>query len=264
MRYLEGPRPRLFAHRGGSLEAPENTLVAFANGLAAGADRLELDVHGTADGEVVVIHDSTLDRTTNGSGEIRAHTLAQIQKLDAGYHYRDARGASSFRGRGVRVPTLGEVVSAFPGVPLNIEIKQLEPAIEDAVLAVFDRFSARDQVLLAAEDGRIMSRIRAAASAMLSGSSVDDVVAFAQAWEAGTLASHRPLGVALQVPPDFLGKPLVTAELCQWAHRLGMEVHVWTIDDEAEIERLLALGADGIMTDLPHLAAATFRRLGLR
>jgi glycerophosphoryl diester phosphodiesterase len=265
MRYLDGPRPRLFAHRGGSLEAPENTLVAFANGLQAGADRLELDVHGTADGEVVVIHDPTLDRTTNGSGAVRAHALAEIQRLDAGYHYRDASGAHPFRGRGVRVPTLGEVVSAFPGVPLNIEIKQLEPALEEAVLAVFDRFSARDQMLLAAEDGRIMSRIRAAtAGSILTGSSVDDVVGFAEAWEAGTLASHRPLGIALQVPPDFLGKPLVTTELVEWAHRLGMEVHVWTIDDEAEMERLLGLGVDGLMTDLPHLAADTFRRLGLR
>jgi glycerophosphoryl diester phosphodiesterase len=264
MRYLDGPRPRLFAHRGGSLEAPENTLVAFANGLDAGADRLELDVHGTADGEVVVIHDPTLDRTTNGSGEVRAHTLAEIQRLDAGYHYRDASGAYPFRGHGVRVPTLGEVVSAFPGVPLNIEIKQFEPVLEEAVLAVFDRFSARDQMLLAAEDGRIMNRIRAAAGGVLTGSSVDDVVAFAEAWEAGRLASHRPLGAALQVPPDFLGKPLVTLELVEWAHRLGMEVHVWTIDDEAEIERLLALGVDGIMTDLPHIAAETFRRLRLR
>jgi glycerophosphoryl diester phosphodiesterase len=264
MRYLDGPKPRLFAHRGGAREAPENTLVAFANGLRAGADRLELDVHGTADGEVVVIHDATLDRTTNGSGEVRAHALADIQRLDAGHRFQDADGAFSFRGRGVRVPTLGEVVSGFPGVPLNIEIKQLDPPIEDAVLAVFDRFSARDQVLLAAEDGRIMTRIRGAADGMLTGSSVDDVVAFAEAWEAGRLESHRPPGVALQVPPDFLGKPLVTAELVEWAHRLGMEVHVWTIDDEVEMERLLGLGVDAIMTDLPHRAAATFRRLGLR
>ena len=264
MHYLDGPKPRLFAHRGGAREAPENTLAAFANGLRSGADRLELDVHGTADGHVVVIHDATLDRTTNGSGEVRAHTLAEIQRLDAGHHFRDESGAYSFRGRGVRVPTLGEVVSGFPGVPLNIEIKQLEPAIEEAVLAVFDRFSARAQVLLAAEDGRIMRRIRAAAGGMLTGSSVEDVVAFAEAWEAGVLASHRPPGVALQVPPDFLGKPLVTAELVEWAHRLGMEVHVWTIDGEAEMERLLGLGVDGIMTDLPHRAAATFRRLGHR
>src|SRR5262245_61848762 len=108
MRYLDGPRPRLFAHRGGSLEAPENTLEAFANGLEAGADRLELDVHGTADGEVVVIHDPTLDRTTDGTGDVRAVGLEAIRRLDAGDRFRSLRGEASFRGRSVHVPTLAE------------------------------------------------------------------------------------------------------------------------------------------------------------
>jgi len=264
MHYLDGPRPRLYAHRGGSLEAPENTLEAFANGLAAGADRLELDVHGTADGEVVVIHDPTLDRTTDGTGEVRAVRLDEIRRLDAGYRFRAPDGEASFRGRGVRVPTLAEVLDAFPGVPLNIEIKQREPALEDAVLAVLDRFSARDQVLLAAEDGRIMERIRERARGVLTGSSVDDVVAFAEVWEDGRLDGYRPPGVALQVPPDFLGRPLVTSELVERAHRIGLEVHVWTIDDPAEMERLLALGVDGLMTDVPHLATAVLRNLGFR
>src|SRR5262245_26485327 len=260
MRYLDGPRPRLFAHRGGSLEAPEHTLAASANGLHAGADRLGL----TADGEVVVIHDPTLDRITDGTGEVRAVRLEAIRRLDAGYRFRSLRGESSFRGRSVHVPTLAEVLDAFPGVPLNIEIKQLEPALEDAVLAVLDRFSAREQVLLAAEDGRIMERIRERAHGVLTGSSVDDVVAFAEAWEGGRLEGYRPPGVALQVPPDFLGRPLVTAELVERAHGAGLEVHVWTIDDPGEMERLLALGVDGLMTDVPHVAAAVLRNLGLR
>ena len=264
MDYLEGPRPRLFAHRGGSLEAPENTLAAFANGLRAGADRLELDVHGTADGEVVVIHDPTLERTTDGVGEVRALSLAEIQRCDAGNRFRAADGTPTFRGRGIRVPTLGEVLAAFPGVPLNIEIKQLEPGIEDAVFAVLDRFSALGQVLLAAEDGRIMSRIRARAGGVLTGSSVDDVIAFAEAWEADRLDRYRHPGAALQVPPDFMGRPLVTRQLVEHAHRLGIEVHVWTIDDVAEMKRLLALGVDGLMTDRPQLAASVLQDLGLR
>jgi glycerophosphoryl diester phosphodiesterase len=264
MDYLDGPRPRLFAHRGGSLEAPENTLAAFANGLAAGADRLELDVHGSADGEVVVIHDPTLERTTDGVGEVRALSLAEIKRCDAGYRFRAADGTAAFRGRGIRVPTLGEVLGAFPGVPLNIEIKQLAPAIEDAVLGVLDRFSARGRVLLAAEDGRIMSRIRARAEGVLTGSSVEDVVAFAEAWEAQRLDRYRHPGVALQVPSDFMGRPLVTRQLVDHAHRLGVEVHVWTIDDAAEMKRLLGLGADGLMTDLPTLAMSVLRNLGLR
>ncbi len=260
MRYLEGPRPRLFAHRGGAREAPENTIAAFANGLAAGADRLEMDVHATADGEVVVIHDATVDRTTDGSGRVAELSLAALRRLDAGHRFRDETGAAPFRGRGLRIPTLAEVLDAFPGVPLNIEIKQREPAIERAVLDLLERRGALGSVLLAAEDGAIMERIRSCSRGVLTGFSTEDVAAFARAWEDGRLDRYEPPGAALQVPPDFLGRPLVTAELVERAHRLGLEVHVWTVDEEAEIARLLGLGVDGIMTDLPTRAARALGR----
>lgn len=264
MDYREGPKPRFFAHRGGALEAPENTLEAFRAGLAAGADRLELDVHATSDGEVVVLHDESVDRTTDGRGPVRAKTLAEVRRLDAGARFLADDGTQPFRGRGVRVPTLAEVLEAFPGVPLNIEIKQNEPRIEAAVLAVLDRFAARRQVLLAAEHAAIMERIRAAAPDVYSGASVEDVADFARHWERDDLASYRPRGIAFQVPPAFLDRPLVTAEFVRVAHAAGVEVHVWTIDGAAEIERLLGLGVDGIMTDRPTVAAEVYRRLGLR
>jgi len=264
MDYLDGPRPRLFAHRGGALEAPENTLEAFAVGLAAGADRLELDVHATSDGEVVVLHDETVDRTTDGSGPVRGKPLGEVRELDAGAGFVGEDGSRPFLGRGIRIPTLAEVLEAFPGIPLNIEIKQDEPHIEAAVLAVLDRFSARRRVLLAAEHGVVMERIRAAAPDVHSGASVDDLADFARRWETGELADYRPRGAAFQVPPRAFGKPLVTREFVQLAHRFGVEVHVWTVDEEDEMERLLALGVDGIMTDRPTRAGAFYRRRGLR
>jgi len=264
MDYLDGPKPRFFAHRGGALEAPENTLEAFARGLEAGADRLELDVHATSDGEVVVLHDETVDRTTDGVGLAREKPLAELQELDAGARFVADDGTKPFAGRGVRIPTLAEVFEAFPGVPLNIEIKQNEPEIEARVLAVLDRFSARRQVLLAAERGVIMERIRAAAPDVHSGTSLDDGAEFLGLWGQNALGGYRPRGIAFQIPPTFLGEPLVTEELVGVAHDLGVEVHVWTIDEEPEMERLLGLGVDGIMTDRPTLAAAVFRRLGLR
>jgi glycerophosphoryl diester phosphodiesterase len=264
MRYLDGPRPRLFAHRGGSAIAPENTLEAFAAGLEAGADRLEMDVHATRDGHVVVIHDPTVDRTTDGSGEVRALTLAELQRLDAGARFIDPTGAASFAGRGVRVPTLAAVLEAFPGVPLNIEIKQEEPAIEGAVLAVLDRFDARAQVLLAAEEASIMARIRAAAPDVLTSFSAGDVLEFVTAWHGGQMASYRAPGVALQIPPSFGDVALVTAESVALAHELGLEVHVWTIDAPAEMAALLDLGVDALMTDVPPRAAQLLRERGLR
>ncbi len=264
MDYLDGPRPRFFAHRGGALEAPENTIEAFAAGLKAGADRLELDVHATSDGEVVVLHDETLDRTTDGAGLARSKTLAEIRELDAGARFVADDGTKPFAGRGVRIPTLAEVFEAFPGVPLNIEIKQNAPQIEAEVLAVVDRFDARKQVLLAAEIGEIMERIRVAAPDVHSGTSLDDGAEFLDRWGKGELGEYTPRGIAFQIPPTFLDQPLVTKELVDVAHGLGVEIHVWTIDDAAEVERLLSLGVDGIMTDRPTVAAEVYRRLGLR
>jgi len=264
VRYLDGPRPRLFAHRGGSRIAPENTCEAFAAGLAAGADRLELDVHATRDGHVVVVHDPTVDRTTNGRGEVRAMSLVELQQLDAGWHFRDDADEPAFRERGVRVPTLAQVLEAFPGVPLNIEIKQHEPAIEPAVLRVLDRFAARDQVLLAAEDAAIMERIRTAAPDVLTSFSALDVLAFVTAWHGGDLDGYRPPGVALQIPPAFQDVALVTAESVALAHGLGLEVHVWTIDEPDEMEALLDLGVDALMSDVPQRAALVLRRRRLR
>jgi glycerophosphoryl diester phosphodiesterase len=127
-----------------------------------------------------------------------------------------------------------------------------------------DRFAAREQVLLAAEKGVIMERIRSAAPDILTGFSVEDVAAFLSAWQGGKLASYRAPGVALQVPPSFAGRPLVTEESLAVAHGVGLEVHVWTIDTEAEMEDLLHIGVDGLMTDRPALAAEVFRRRGLR
>jgi glycerophosphoryl diester phosphodiesterase len=263
-RYLDGPRPRLFAHRGASGIAPENTLEAFTAGLDAGAERLELDVHATADGHVVVLHDPTVDRTTDGSGAVRTLSLAELKRLDAGARFTLPDGTMPFRGRDVRVPTLAELLEACPGVPVNIEIKQEEPAIEAAVLAVLDGFDARERTLLAAEESVIMDRIRVAAPAMLTSFAAPEVADFVYRFRDGRLDDYRPPGIALQVPPSFGDVTIVSAESVAAAHRLGLEVHVWTINEPAEMTRLLDLGVDAIMTDLPGMAFEVLRSRGVR
>lgn len=254
MRFLHGPRPRLFAHRGGAAEAPENTLEAFRAGLDAGADRLELDVHATADGAVVVIHDETLERTTDDEGPVSQITLADLKRLNAACRFGGGQ-------RCARVPTLDEVLEAFPDVPLNIEIKQDRPPIVRQVLAVLDRHRARDRVLLAASKAHVMNAIREAAPDVLTGFSVLEVVEFMVRLRD---PAYRPRGAALQVPPEDSGFTIVTPETVSRAHALGLEVHVWTINEEPEMERLLDLGVDGIMTDRPARAAALYARRGLR
>jgi len=253
IRYFDGPRPRIFGHRGAAGVAPENTLLAFAKALATGANRLELDVHGTRDGTVVVFHDATLDRTTDGTGPLQRRSLSELQELDAGYHFCAPDGSHPFRGKGVRIPTLKEFLATFPDVPLNIEIKQDEPAIEAEVFALLDWFDARERTLLAAENASIMARIRAAAPEMITGMSTADVVEFLQ--RRGDI-SYQPPGAALQVPCSLGGFQIVTSEVVTSAHALGIEVHVWVINDESTMEALLDLGVDGLMTDFPALAQA--------
>jgi glycerophosphoryl diester phosphodiesterase len=246
----------LFAHRGASADLPENTLAAFAAGLAAGADRLELDVHASADGVVVVIHDAELDRTTNGRGLVRGLTFERLLRLDAGYGFA--------AGRGHRIPALDELLRAHPGVPLNIEIKQADPPIEDLVLATLDRHGARERTLLAAEHARIMERIRRAAPDVLTSHSAAEVGDFVSRLKEGRLAGYRPPGIAFQVPPAYMGTPIVTPEFVVAAHDLGTEVHVWTINEQAEMKALLDLGIDAIMTDVPALGVQVLRERGLR
>lgn len=221
-------------------------------------------MHATADGHVVVLHDPTVDRTTDGSGAVAAMPLAALERLDAGARFRAPDGTYPFRGRGVRVPTLAALLERHPGVPLNVEIKQEAPPIVEAVLRVLDAHGARRATLLAAEHAAIMARIRATAPDVLTSFSAPEVAEFVFRVRAGNLAGYRPPGVALQVPPEHDGTPIVTPELVAAAHDLGLEVHVWTINDEPEMERLLDLGVDALMSDFPARAAAVYRRRGLR
>ncbi|MBI5516865.1 MAG: glycerophosphodiester phosphodiesterase [Deltaproteobacteria bacterium] len=253
MRYLQGPRPRVFGHRGASGLAPENTLVSFRRALEDGAEYLEMDVHGTADGAVVVLHDPLVDRTTDGHGLVGALTLAEVQRLDAGFAFSPDGVTHPWRSRGVTVPTLEEVLGAFPEARLNIELKHDSDALIAHVARALDLHGARGRVLLTAEDGAFLDRIREALPEVASGFSSRDVAEFLTC---SSEPSYRPRGVALQVPVAFGELPLVTAESVARAHELGLEVHAWVINDPAEMRALFALGVDGVVTDFPAVAVA--------
>ncbi|TKD03964.1 glycerophosphodiester phosphodiesterase [Polyangium fumosum] len=257
MHYKDGPRPRLFAHRGASAAAPENTLPAFAAALAAGADRLELDVHLTADEEVIVLHDEDVARTTDGAGPASKRRFAEIRALDAGYTFTDPDGAFPFRGRGIRIPTLAEVLTSLPGVPLNIELKVDDEALVTAVKWVLDRHDGRERVLLTAETGSLMGKIRQRIPGVLTGMSLPESLAFLCN---GGNPGYVARGFALQVPTSLAGIPIVTPYFVEVAHTCGLEVHAWVINDEAEMRALLAMGVDGIMTDDPELGARVLGR----
>jgi glycerophosphoryl diester phosphodiesterase len=205
-----------------------------------------------------------LDRTTNGEGPVRERTWREIAALDAGWQFTLDGRSFPYRGQGVRVPRLADVIAAHPNHPLNIEIKQGDPAIVDATLEVLRRGGALERTLLAAEHDDIMTAIRAAVGdEVATGMSVGDVLAFMDRWMRDDWTGYTAPGTALQVPPAHGGIDIVTATSVAAAHRVGLEVHVWTVNEVAEIDRLLDLGVDGVMSDLPGLvAAAVARRAG--
>jgi glycerophosphoryl diester phosphodiesterase len=250
--YLAGA-PLLIAHRGGAGLAPENTMVAFERALAWwGADLLELDVQPTRDGEAVVFHDATLDRTTDGSGPVAEHALAEIAALDAGYRFTPDGGATApFRGRGVRVPTLREVLRAFPDARLNVEIK--DGRVQEAVLEAVREADASHRVLIAAGKRANRSRFRSYRGPVSA--SAEEMRAFYLHHRLGAAALY-PLKVdALQVPFRYGGRQIVSERLVRDAHARNLPVHVWTVDEEREMLNLLGWGVDGIVTDRPDRLA---------
>lgn len=258
--YFVGPKPRVFGHRGAAGLAPENTIPSFALALGLGADMLELDVHASRDGVIVVMHDPTLERTTNGSGAVREQRWYDLRQLDAGYHFtRDSRDFP-YRDSGVRIPSFEAVLQQFPLAYCNVEVKREDPLVAEEVIRVVRRLGAEHRVLLAAEHDSIMADIRRHAGDIATSFAAGEVADFITRLGNSGLAGYHPAGRALQIPSRFGDIELVTAESVAAAHRCGLEVHVWTINERAEMERLLALGVDGIMSDLPGLARVAVDR----
>jgi glycerophosphoryl diester phosphodiesterase len=230
--------------------APEETLPAFENAASLGADVLELDVHSTADGEVVCLHDDSVDRTTDGTGAVHGFTLAELQAFDAGYHFSPDGGATyPWRGMGVTIPTLAEVLDAHPDAWLSIEIKQTTPNIVDPVLAVLDATGAADRVVVVSFNDDVVLEVRQKRPSMLTGMALGEMIELNGVSDE-TEPSYQPPTRIVQPPAAT-----VTAEFVARANRLGLRLHAWTVNDRTEMERLLDLGTHGIMTDDPALLA---------
>ncbi len=257
--YLEGLRPTLhIAHRGGALLAPENTLAAFRAAVERWqTDVLELDVHASRDGELVVSHDPTVQRCTDGHGRIAEHTLEELQRLDAGFHFSPDGGRTfPFRGQGVRLPTLREVLRAFPGTRLNVEVKTEAPGIEAAVARLLRTEGAVNRVCLGSELDPLGERLVEAALEVCAFYPRDALTSLVLAIKSGEAPPDDPRFQVLDMPLDYGEVRLVDAPFLEATTRMGRWVNVWTIDDPATMQALAALGVGGIMTDRPDLLRA--------
>ncbi len=270
-----------YAHQGGSWEGPSSTLHAIRAALAAGATGIELDVHATADGELVVCHDATVDRTTDGSGAIASMTLAELRTLDNAYWFIPGSDTTPghppedypFRGRApedpdFRIATLAEVLellARFPGVALNLDIKQTAPAVvpyEGALAGILAEHGRRDDVIVASFLDAATARFAELAPQIPISAGMLAAGAF---WRA--VHDGRPvprLGVAAFQVPETYGEVVVVDErFVEAAHAAGIAVHVWTVNDEAAMRRQVGLGVDGIISDLPCTLDRVLEELGV-
>jgi glycerophosphoryl diester phosphodiesterase len=252
-----------YAHQGGAKEAPSSTLYAMQRALSVGADAIELDVHCTADGELVVCHDSTVDATTNGTGAIAGLSLAQVRALDNAAAWPDLAGRAPSE-RALGVATLREVLESFPDVILNLDIKQTAPDVvpyEARLAALLAEFDRADDVIVASFLDAATAAFSSHAPAVPISAGTD---ATAEFWAAVQKGADPPWDgtrfAALQVPwrhgdTVVVDPPFVTA-----AHAAGVAVHVWTIDEADEMEALLDMDVDGIITDRPSVLASVLAR----
>ena len=247
--------PVSLAHRGASTHAPENTLEAYRLAVEAGAGGLELDVHMTRDGHVVVIHDDEVDRLTDGAGPVREKSIHELESLDAGYHFSPDGGTTfSYRGGGLKVPRLEEVFERFPDTPINLDIKEDQAGFEEAVLRIIEKQDAKGRTFVASQKHRVIKRFRKLSGGAVSTSSSQfEVAVFMLLSRLGLGRLLRPAYTALQVPTSHRGIEIVTPRFVSTAHNRGVRVDVWTIDDPKEARRLLDLGVDVIMTNRPEV-----------
>ncbi len=244
------PLPRLIAHRGGAGHFPENTLVAFEASAALGIPYAELDIHATRDGVVVVSHDPDLRRTCGRDGIIRELEFASLATADAGFGFTLDGITFPFRGRGIRIPRLAEVFAVCRQQRFIIEIKQTMPSVVPAMLALIDRFEMARRVLIASEHQAPLDEVRALRPELPTGFSAPEVAEFFAALNSG-IDGYRAPADALQIPPRYQGMELATPASVVAAHRPGIELHVWTVNEEPQMRAMLAMGVDGILTDFP-------------
>ena len=244
--------PLVIAHAGSELY-PTDTLYALEQYAAMDVDILEMDLHMTADGEIILIHDDTVDRTTDGTGDVREMTLAEVRSLDAGWYWTQDDETHPFRGQGITIPTLRQVFETFPEYAMITEIKHESPSMAAPLCALIREYGMEKKVLVPSFSDAAIQDFRQAcpeiATAASEGEVLDSVVR-GYLLLGGTIT---PDYEALHVPVSRYNIPIVTRLFLWFSRNRNVEVHVWTINEPEEMLRLIDMGVDGIMTDRTDL-----------
>jgi len=259
--FWDAPATRVIAHRGGRGLWPENTLYAFERAAALGVDVLEMDLRQSADGEIVVLHDATVDRTTDGSGPVAALSLAELARLDAGYRFTPDGGATHpYRGREIRVPALKEVFRALPHARMNLEMKGEGAQIAGALCALVRAHRMEQRVAVASMEQAPMDAFRSTCPRVATAATRDEVIRFARLNALFLAPLFEPRAQVLQVPERVGGYEVLTPGFARGARRLNLKLEVWTVNEPAAMRRLVDLPVDGVMTDYPDRLIALLGR----
>ena len=256
MAVFDSDRPLIFAHRGGAKLAPENTMRAIDNGMALGADGLEIDVQLSADGVPVVIHDQTLDRTTDRTGPVRDLKASELARVDAAFRF-ESDGRHPFRGQGIGIPVLDDVLAKYPSTRVIIEMKGGQPELARAVADAVRRADAIERTCVGSFHQSSIDTIRAEHPDVVTSASQEEARwMLHRSWVRWPWTKTRPYH-AFQVP-EFAGRMrVISRSFLRHVHREGHAVQVWVVNDAADIHRLLDWGVDGIISDRPDIAIST-------
>lgn len=257
-RYYDGaPRTLVIAHQGGDGVWPGDTLFAFENAVEIGSDVLEMDAHITKDGQIVLMHDEEVDRTTDGTGLIEELTLAELKQLDAAYDWSLDDGATfPYRGQGIHVPTLDEVFQRFPDMRYVIEIKLTQNPIDQPLCDLIRQYNMQDKVLIGSFHDEAMRNFRAACPEVATSAASDEVRNYILLGKVFLWGFYLPHFQTIQPPWDpeeSLGIQIMTERFVRESHQKNIRVEPWTVNDPHLMKQYIEWGVDGIITDRPDL-----------
>ena len=254
--YLMGRKtPITFAHRGGMNEAPENTFAAFDNAVKEGIDVLELDTRISADGEIVVFHDSTLDRTTDGSGKLEETKLADLKRLDPGSKFSGVKNDFPFKGKGLTIPTLEEVFKRYPDKLINIEHKRTSRQYTSSLCSLIKKYEREEKVIFASVSDEILKDFRRECPGVPTSASAWEGFSFFVLYSLGLSENFHADMDALQIPQFFVGRLIDLDQFVEAAKERNLEVHVFTVNDPKAMNLYRDQGVGGIMSDSPSALA---------
>jgi glycerophosphoryl diester phosphodiesterase len=266
--YTGVSRPLVIAHQGGDAVWPGNTLYAFERSVAIGADVLEMDAHITRDGQIVLMHDEEVDRTSNGTGLIEEHPLADLKQLDAAYTWSNDGGMTfPYRGQGIQVPTLEELFQKFPQMRYVIEIKLTQNPIDKPLCDLIRKHYMQEKVMIASFHDEAMQNFRDACPEVATSASRGEVTRFVLLGKVFLSGLTAPQFQSIQPPYDpeeSMNIPIMTERFIREAHAKNVQVEPWTVDDPGLMRQFIEWGVDGIITDRPDLMVEVLEQMGLR